>query len=153
MFRRRNWSSRGGRRRSWPLTIRAARGARGGVAGAEFALVAPVFVLLLLSVYDIGNAVHQRLLLQQALSAGGQYAVSFPTQTGNLGSTNDGILAAVQQALPAGHVLDVSLLPVTSQRGDAGTHYYITLSATLSISPFLLPIPKKSTLIYVVRVQ
>ena len=77
---------------------------RRGIAAVEFALIAPVLVTLMLGVYHIGSAVHEMLLLQQALRAGGLYAMSSPTQLGAdiLPATPDnGILLAIQEALPA----------------------------------------------------
>ena len=77
---------------------------RRGIAAAELAMIAPVLVALLFGVYHIGNAVHEMLLLRQALRAGGLYALSFPTQLGAdiLPATPDnGILLAIQEALPA----------------------------------------------------
>ena len=105
---------------------------------------------LLLSTYDIGNAVQQQLQLEQALRAAGQYAMSFPTQTGGLNSTNNGIVLAIQQALPAN--LLPSLTPTATATANPGPSYIIKLSATLTYSSFLLPITNLSAS-YVVRVQ
>jgi Flp pilus assembly protein TadG len=129
--------------------IRALRRDGRGIAAAEFALIAPVMATLLLSTYDIGNAVQEQLQLEQALRAGGQYAMSFPTQTGGLTSTNDGILLAVQQALPTNMLPSLTTLTATP---DTGPPYNITLNASLNYTSFLLPIPRL-TAKYVVRVQ
>ena len=65
-----------------------------GIAAAEFALIAPVMLTMLFGVYDLGNAIQERLQLEQAVRAGGQFALSWPDQTG-------GIADAIQAALPA----------------------------------------------------
>jgi Flp pilus assembly protein TadG len=129
--------------------IRALRRNASGIAAAEFALIAPVMVTLLLSTYDVGNAVQQQLQLQQALRAAGQYAMSFPTQTGGLASTNNGIVLAVQQALPTTLLPSVTTLTATP---DAGPPYIITLNVALTYKSFLLPISRLSAS-YHVRIQ
>ncbi len=73
----------------------AALRARRGVAAAEFALIAVPMVMLLIATYNIGIVVYERTLLAQAVRAGAQYALSFPTQT-------DSAVSAVKAALPTG---------------------------------------------------
>ena len=67
---------------------------RRGIAALEFALVGGLLVVLLLAAFDIGLAVLQYAQLNSAVRAGGQYALSFPTDI-------SGINAAVTNALPA----------------------------------------------------
>lgn len=47
--------------------------AREGVSAVEFALVAPVLLISMLGVVDIGNVVYQRADMESALRAGIQY--------------------------------------------------------------------------------
>jgi len=55
---------------------RAARGrARSGNAAVEFALIAPVAMLMLVGVTDYGMAVYDRMQLSSAVRAGIQYAM------------------------------------------------------------------------------
>jgi Flp pilus assembly protein TadG len=115
---------------------------RRGVAALEFALIAPVLILLLLGVYDIGNAVDEQMVMQQALRAAGQYAMSFP-------ENNNGILAAIQQGYPSGWTGVTST--VTGPSGNAPP-YYVTLQASLTFPSLILPLPA-TTVTYVVRVQ
>jgi Flp pilus assembly protein TadG len=118
------------------------RGGRRGVAALEFALIAPVMILLLLAAYDIGNAVDEQMVLQQALRAAGQYAISFP-------NNNSGILEAIQQGYPKSWT---GVTPnVTEPSGD-GPPYYVTLQALVTFPSLILPLPT-TTVTYVVRVQ
>ena len=68
---------------------------RRGVAAVEFAVVAGIAVVVMLAVWDLGNAAQQTIRLQEALRAAGQYALAFPTDAG-------GISNAVTNALPGG---------------------------------------------------
>ncbi|GIX10925.1 TadE/TadG family type IV pilus assembly protein [Elioraea sp.] len=67
-------------------------GCRRGVAAAEFAVIAPVMVLLLAGLVDLAGALQQTIRLESAARAGAQYAMSFPSDTA-------GITAATTSAL------------------------------------------------------
>jgi len=133
---------------------------RRGVAAAEFALIMPLLVTMLFAVFNIGNAVHELLLLQQALRAGGLYALSFPTQNGDLNSPNPGILMAIQQALPASMTANADAANnVTLQTpvlaGDASNRT-ITITATIPnafLTGPLFAALNLNTVSYVIRVQ
>lgn len=71
---------------------------RRGVSAVEFAIVAPMMVILMLGAYDLGNAAQQQIALQEAVRAGGEYAQYFPTNPA-------GIQTAILNALPSGWVL------------------------------------------------
>jgi pilus assembly protein CpaE len=144
--------------------VRAFRNDRSGVAAAEFALIASFILTLMLGVYDVGNAIQQRLQLEQAVRAGAQYALSWPDQT-------SGISAAISAALPAGWTnATVSAgSPVCycwSSGGGATAspcgnvcaagstkRSYVTLSATNNSAPFLLSAVAGNSVTYVVRFQ
>ena len=129
---------------------------RRAVAAVEFAIIASFLLMLLLGLYDIGNAVHERLLLQQALRAGGQYAMAFPDQTGDTDSPDNGIVQAIEQALPANGTGVTIATPVMSPEAGSGPPYYITLGATRPYSaflPFLRGLLTENAASYVVRVQ
>ena len=145
-------------------SIRACLRDRRGVAAAEFAVIASVLLTLLLGVYDIGNAVQQRMQLEQAVRAGAQYALSWPDQT-------TGIAGAITAALPAGWAATVNVVsPVCycwSSGGGGATatpcqdtcsagstkRSYVTLSATNNSTPFLLSAIAGNSATYVVRFQ
>jgi Flp pilus assembly protein TadG len=72
---------------------------RRGVSAIEFAIIAPVMLTLMLHVYDLGNAAQQQITLQEAVRAGGQYALHYPpTST----TAVTAVQTAVTGALPAG---------------------------------------------------
>lgn len=71
----------------------SAHGDRRGSVAVEFAFILPVVATMLIGLYDIGYAVQQRLMLQQAVRAGGQFALSFPTLPA-------GMMQSIQNALP-----------------------------------------------------
>lgn len=81
--------------RSARLACRSIWRDRRGVAALEFSVIALFMVTLMLAAYDLGNAAQEQIQLQQAVRAGGQYAMSFPTDTA-------GIQSAVTNALPNG---------------------------------------------------
>jgi pilus assembly protein CpaE len=148
-----------------PLTfVRALRANRSGVAAAEFALIAPIMLTLLLGVYDIGNAIQQRLQLELVVRAGAQYALSWPDQT-------SGIEATITAALPSTNAtVNVSychssgdgttptssatspLCPATCGSGST-TETYVTLCASNNSTPFLFSSVAGNSATYVVRVQ
>jgi Flp pilus assembly protein TadG len=66
---------------------------RRGMSALEFTIIGGLLMVALIAVVDLGNAAQQQILLQQALRAGGQYAMSFPTDT-------NGIQSTVTAALP-----------------------------------------------------
>ena len=73
--------------------LRAAMAERSGVAAVEFALILPILVFVLLATVDFSLYIVTRLELEQALRAGGQYALDDFTDTTTitsavLGATN-----------------------------------------------------------------
>ena len=144
--------------------IRALGHDRRGVAAAEFAVIATVLVTLLLGVYDIGNAVQERIQLEQVVRAGAQHALSWPDQT-------SGIETAMTAALPAAWTSATvsASAPVcycwSSAGGPTGTsctatcptgttkRSYLTLTATNNATPFLFSVLAGNTATYVVRFQ
>ena len=58
---------------------------RRGVAALEFAIIGPIMVtLLMLGIYDLGNAAQQQISLHEAVRAGGAYALNHPTEMGKI---------------------------------------------------------------------
>ena len=82
----------------WP--VRAVAGTLrsvSGVASIELALLLPVFVLLVVGVFDFGLVIHQKTQLAHAARAGVQYALIRRPQEGDL----TGVETAVNDTAPA----------------------------------------------------
>jgi Flp pilus assembly protein TadG len=156
--------------------LRSVRQSGRGIAAAEFALIAPVMILLLFGLYDIGNAIQDRMQLQQALRAGGQFALSFPDQTtGTLSTTGfPSIQSTVMAALPsnlASNVTVTALPPAcycwNSTDTTVGTstpcadgcpqgdtkRSFVTLTATNNTTPLFFQAVAGNSASYVVQVQ
>jgi hypothetical protein len=71
--------------------------ARDGVAAVEFAIVAPVFLLLLLGILDIGQMVYGKALLNGAVEAA---ARSSSLETANTVAADDMVKEAIMPVLP-----------------------------------------------------
>ena len=87
--------------------------ARRGIAAAEFALLAPVALLLCLSAYDVGQAMWCTLQLETAARIGAQYAFANPTDSA-------GIATRVRAALPGWSGLTIAT-PAMACQCDNGT--------------------------------
>jgi len=75
---------------------------RRGMSALELVLVAAVLAPAIIAVVDIGNAAQQQIELQQALRAGGQYAMTFPADPSNTSNVNSAnIKTVVTAALPS----------------------------------------------------
>lgn len=135
---------------------------RRGVSALELALLGPMLAFTLLATLDLGGALQQSLLLQQAVRAGALYAVQWPTDT-------TGITNAISAALPYGMSATVDT-PTTSCTcwssgggvvGDTcGTtcpsgsaQSYLTLTASKTYSPLLLTFLNSISATNVVRTQ
>lgn len=84
-----------------------------GLTTVEFALVAPVMILVLLTTYDLGNATWRSMRLEMAARNGAQYAFANPTDAA-------GIVNAVQNAV-AGWANVTILTPVMACKCDDGS--------------------------------
>jgi Flp pilus assembly protein TadG len=120
--------------------------ARDGNVVVEFALIAPILLLMLAILFDFGMAVYDSMSLKQAARAGAQYAMRNPSDT-----------AGIQQVVSnASDVMSEHLTVTTNQfcqcpdgtSADCGTtcvgggalETYVTVAVT---EPFatLLPYP------------
>jgi len=66
---------------------------RRAVSALEFAVVAPLLVLLMVAASDFGSALQQATRLETAARSGAQYALAFPSDAA-------GLTAATVEALP-----------------------------------------------------
>lgn len=144
---------------------------RGGPA-MEFAIIAPILVVCLTFVFDLGSALQQRIRLAEAVRAGGLYAVSYPTDTTNAVNATK-ISAAVTAAVPDWTDLTVSTPAMTCQCWNRTTFVfttvdcpstsscaagselrrYITISASRPFSPVLMTSINSVAFSHVVRFQ
>nr|WP_245214706.1 TadE/TadG family type IV pilus assembly protein [Pararoseomonas indoligenes] len=69
---------------------------RRGIGAVEFALIAPVLLLLLFSMYDVANAMWRSTRLEMAARAGAQYAYAKPQDTAGITNTVLGQLSGWQ---------------------------------------------------------
>ena len=73
------------RTRSRSLGVWASRATARGVAAVEFALVTPIFCLLLAGIVDLGGALYTKFKLDSAVTAGANFA---QVNAGNVSSAN-----------------------------------------------------------------
>ena len=76
------------------LALRSSR----GIAATEFAVVAPMLILVLLSTADFGMAMVRMLRLEAAARAGAQYAFFHPQDSSGITSVVQGNLAGLTGA-------------------------------------------------------
>jgi Flp pilus assembly protein TadG len=74
-----------------PQRLRGLPGDRRGVAAVEFALITPVFCLLLAGVVDLGGALYTKFKLDSAVTAGANFA---QINAANVSSSNGQTLAS-----------------------------------------------------------
>jgi len=101
------------------MRIIRAYGSSRGQALVEFALIAPVFFLLLFGIVDFGMAMDHRITLQHAVREGARYA-----------AVHDGC-ADIQDrtAERAGTLIDASEVSVSYQENPAPDGSTVTVSA------------------------
>jgi Flp pilus assembly protein TadG len=108
----------------------------GGQSLVEFALVAPLFFLLIFGMLDLGRVLFTQMTLQHALREAGRYAV-----TGNhitQGGTNLSRVASIKQiAQNSAAGADVSSVTISSVSGGSGSaggpQDTVTVSLTTSL--------------------
>jgi len=93
------------------------RGSR-GQSLTEFALVLPLFFILLFGILDIGRLYNTWLTLQHALREAGRFAVTGRSMTG---STREASIITVAQQASGGILTDVQITSQSGGSGSAGT--------------------------------
>jgi Flp pilus assembly protein TadG len=137
---------------------------RRGVASLEFALILMGLVTIVVCTYDIGGFIQQRVKITEAVRAGGQYAVSFPTDL-------TGAAAAVTAAMPAGWTDAVVTVPAAvcvcwnsalgEQAGNCATNCpvgmrmrrQVSLSVTRPYAPLAMTMLTQTQASFVARIQ
>ena len=98
-----------------------------GVSAVEFALVAPVFLLMTAGLIDLGSMLFTRFQLNSALSAGANYAL---INGADLSATTAGSLAANTAAVLAGTTSSGTSVSVKINNGYTATMTGGTLSTS-----------------------
>jgi hypothetical protein len=137
-----------------------------GNATIEFALVAPLFLLLLVGVIDLGYAFYEQMVVEDAVEAGAAYASLHGWQSGGITSavTNatgvSGISASPAPSLFCGCPADNGIAPISCASTCSGgitPGQYVQISAQTTHTPILtypaLIIPSTFTSQATVRIQ
>jgi Flp pilus assembly protein TadG len=150
----------------WSLAhwVRAAVRGRRGIASIEFGIVMAGIVVIVLGTYDIGNYVLQEMKLADAAHAGGQYAMSYPTDTAGMTAAIDAVLpwpdvTVTEPTTTCGcwssgggeSAADCSANPVCPS-GET-VERFITITLQRNYSPLLVMGLTSTTESYVARVQ
>ena len=93
----------------------ARRAIRRGIAATEFAIVAPVFLLMVIGILELGRALMVQQVLINASRVGAREAVTLGATTGSVQATVEDYTASV--AVP-GVTVVVSPSPASSVAGD-----------------------------------
>lgn len=138
------------------LTSRFLRLGRRGVAVAEFAVVAPVMVLLLLGTVDVANMLQTSIRLERAARAGAQFAVA---RSSDMEAIRSRVIAAWPELTSA----DVPLPVVTCECAAAvvacgnscpsGLMQILSVTANRTLSPRLLHSMNRGTGNAIVRLR
>lgn len=119
-----------------------------GVAAVEFALIAPILIAAVLTMSDLGFAIHERSEIDQALRNGAQHAISDPGESKvaavlNLvdptGAGRDSTTFVVDRFCACSETPDTQTQCSTTCAGDTPTSIFYNLTGTREFSGFLLP--------------
>jgi len=117
--------------------------ARSGSVAAEFAVVVPVLVLLLVGIFDYGWAVGLSTKLNSAARAGLQYAMKHPTDSAGItyaaqNATSDTTMTVGAPALFCTCGSSTATpVPCTSTCAGTTLRYYVSLTTTQSYTPLV----------------
>lgn len=116
--------------------------ARSGSAGIELVIVAPVLILLMFGLYDLGNIIQQDIWLEQAVRAGGIYALTDPTDTSAIESAvvSASGSAVTADATASSACSDGSTPSNGACSSPAVLYQYVTITASLPLTPFIVPL-------------
>lgn len=133
-----------------------------GVSAVEFALIAPVLAIALVTMADVGLALNDRMAMDQFLRAGAQAALSDPGEAavGKIlqsaaaqpaGSPSTLVIDPPKRfcACPENAAVDPSSAPACSATcaGSAPPYVYYRMSASTTYAGMIVPsIPLRSTL-------
>lgn len=128
--------------------------AKSGVAAAEFALMTPVFALCVMTMFDIGLAINERMFLDKVLRSGAQLAM---TGESNIPTLEAAVMNAGQGVsedgdVPSAATVDYTLaitrtcecagvVGLCTERCDSGVapSLYYNFNASKTMDPVMLP--------------
>ncbi len=128
--------------------FRAFANCQAGVAAVEFALIAPILIAAVLTMSDLGFAIHERSEIDQALRNGAQHAISDPGESAvasvlglvdPTGAGRDLTVFVVERFCACNETPDTQTLCSTTCAGDTPTSIFYSLTGTREFSGFLLP--------------
>jgi hypothetical protein len=136
--------------RGWLLqALAGAVRSRSGIAATEFALFAPILVVLGLGVIDVGNAVFHKFDLNALARIGAEYAVSNTSDTEGIKNTvfnaakrDNSTLSVVSEVFCECQYKQVQSCSVSCADGGA-LKKYVKVSVAEFYSPLFLPDPEK----------
>lgn len=128
--------------------LRTVRRAEGGVAALEFALFAPILFVSLLSMVDIGFALHERMTIDHILRAGAQTAMQGGNEaavekmlntTAAKNFTADEVVFDAVRYCACAEAPGVEVACSTTCAGPSATSIYYRLTGTKSYDGIFLP--------------
>lgn len=127
-----------------------------GIAAVEFAVVAPVLLLLLLATFDIGNYMQTSIRLERAARAGAQHAMA---DSADMLAIRDRVIAAWPELTTADVPLPtlacecLATVVVCTQACSSGMVQTVAVTAQRTLTTFLLPNASRATGTAVVRLR
>ena len=127
-----------------------------GIAASEFALVAPVLLLLALGTFDIANAVQTSIRLERAARAGAQFAAA---NSADMEAIRSRVIAAWPEltttdvALPSLACECAGTAVACTESCPSGLVQTITVTAHRRLSPYLLRTVAQGTGSAVIRLR
>lgn len=119
-----------------------------GVAAVEFSLIAPILIAAVLTMADLGFAIHERSEIDQALRNGAQRAITDPGEAKvaavlNLvdatGTGRDTTVFTVNRFCACAETPGTEATCSTTCSGNNPTSIFYSLTGTREFSGFLLP--------------
>lgn len=114
-----------------------------GAAVIEFVIVAPVLLLLMFGLFDIGNAIQQKIWLEQAVRAGGMIALSgsaTTTEIENAVQAASWSNVSASASKPTKYCPDGSTPPTGGTCFPDPTYQRVTITASVPFNWFVVPI-------------